>query len=289
MNSGLGKERNLNYAFRRASKMRMFIIVLLCGVLLGPVVSVAWAGVSSPLFDKPLREIHTPLPSDPYNPQFKPMLSCFYYPNFMVKQIDLGEKGAEQLSILPYWMKDNKEPPCLRANAKDEMVTDRKICDCYFEGVKNDFVFFRSVNDSEGGLGFAVFNSVNASSIFIDAAKLIKNSTEFTNLALLNHPENENESVLELRYRRVYRTPCSLRADERNCWSLVRHITGLTESSPPNCATAYDTEEKMSPENAKSWRTDPSVITYDVEVVLDSGNVVRLTPVSKAMECYPAE
>jgi hypothetical protein len=169
------------------------------------------------------------------------------------------------------------------------MVTDRKICDCYFEGVKNDFVFFASVDDSEGGLGFAVFNSVNASRIFIDAAKLTKNSTEFTTLALLNQPENENESVLEFRYRRVYRAPCSLRNDEKNCWSLVRHITGLTESSPPNCATAYVAEEKKSPENAKSWRADPSVITYDVEVVLDSGKAVRVTPVSKAMECYPAE
>jgi hypothetical protein len=276
-------------SYRKMEKMRLFCNVLLCGAIMGAAFVMTRASSSPLLFDKPLREIHTPLPPDPYNPQFKPMLSCFYYPNFMVKQVDLGEKGAEQLSILPYWLKDNKKPPCLRANATDEMVIDRKICDCYFQGVKSDFVFFASVDDFDGGSGFAVFNSVNASSIFIDAAKSIKNSTEFTNLALLNHPENENESVLEFRYRRVYRAPCSLRTDEKKCWSLIRHITGLTESSPPNCATAYEAEEKKSPEDAKSLMTDPSVITYDVEVVLNSGNVVRVTPVSKAMECYPAE
>jgi hypothetical protein len=276
-------------SYQKMGKMHWFCIVLLCGAIVGTAFVMTRASSSPPLFDKPLREIHTLLPSNPGNPQAKPMLSCFYYPNFMVKQVDLGEKGAEQLSIVPYWMKDNKKPPCLRANATDDMVIDPRQWGGYFDGVKSDFVFFVSADGSDGGSSFAVFDAVNAWKIFDDAQKVTKNSTEFITLALLNHPENENESVLELRYRRVYRAPCSLRADEKNCWSLVRTITGLTESSPPNCATTYEAEEKKSPEDAKSLRTDPSVITYDVEVVLDSGDAVRVTPVSKAMECYPAE
>ncbi|MGA3080038.1 MAG: hypothetical protein ABSD44_01500 [Terracidiphilus sp.] len=219
------------------------------------------------------------------------MLSCFYYPNFMVKQVDLGEKGAEQLSILPYWVKDNKEPPCIRANAKDEMVIDSRALLGYFEGVKNDFVFLESADGFDGGSFFGVFNAVEDSKIFFDAAKWIKNSAEFTSLVVVNYPksDNDNDSALKLRYRRVYRAPCSLRTHEKNCWSLIRKITGLTESLPPNCSAAYEAMEKEYPEDAKGWKTDTSVITYDVEVVLDSGTAIRVTPVSKAMECYPAE
>jgi hypothetical protein len=269
--------------------MRVVRIMWLAGFLIIPAVSLAWAGESSSLFDKPLHETHTTLPPDPDNPYFnKPLLSCFYYPNFMVKQLDFGEKGAEQLSILPYWIKDHAEPPCLRANAKDEMVIDRSICDCYFEGAKDDFVFLTAADGFDGGSVFVVINSVDASRIFVDAAKLTKDSSEFTSFAVLNYPKNDRDSALELHYRRVYRAPCSLHADEKNCWGLIRNITGLTESSPPNCATAYEAEEKKSPADAKSLMTDPSVITYEVEIVLNSGNVIRVTPVSKAMECYPA-
>jgi hypothetical protein len=270
-------------------KMRWFCIVLLCGAILGAVFVMTRASNSPPLFDKPLREIHTPLPNDPHGPGSRSMLSCFYYPTFMVKQVYLGEKGARQLSILPYWLKDNKEPPCVRANATDEMVIDPREWGGYFEGVKGDFIFFESADRSDGGSTFAVFDAVNASKIFVDTEKVTENATGFTTFALLNHPENENDSALELRYRRMYRAPCSLRADENNCWNLVRSITGLTESSPPNCAAAYEAEEKKYPENAKSWKTDPTVIIYGVEVVLDSGKAIRVTPVSKAMECYPAE
>jgi hypothetical protein len=268
----------------------MFRNICLIGLLFGTSCSLSWAGDASPLFDKPLREIHTTLPPDPDNPYFKkPLLSCYYFRNFMVKQLDFGEKGAEQLSILRYWLKDNKEPPCLRANATDEMVIGPREWSGYFEGVKSDFIFFVSADGSDGGSSFAVFDAVDAWKIFVDAEKVTNNATEFTTLALLNHPENENDAVLELRYRRVYRAPCSLRADEKNCWSLIRHITGLMESLPPNCSIAYGAKEKAYPENATSLKTDPSVITYDVEVVLDSGSAVRVTPVSKAMECYPAE
>jgi hypothetical protein len=269
-------------------KMRWFGSIFLSGVMLVLAFSPAWAGGSSLLFDKPLHETHKPLTNNAYNPGIKSMLSCYYYPNFMVKEVYLGEKGARQLSILPYWMKDNKKPPCLRANATDEMVM---VWSGYFEGVKNDFVFLESADGSNGGSFFGVFNAVEASKIFVDAAKWIKNSAEFTSLVVLNYPKNDNDNdpALELRYRRLYRAPCSLRADEKNCWSLIRKITGLTEVSPPNCAAAYEVEEKESPEDAKSLMTDPSVITYDVEVVLDSGTAIRVTPVSKAMGCYPAE
>src|SRR5690242_8062262 len=67
-------------------------------------------------FDKPSNLVRLPLPADPDNPQAKPELSCAYYPRFMVKEVDLGEKGAEQLSIFPV-AADQPAPACRRENA----------------------------------------------------------------------------------------------------------------------------------------------------------------------------
>ena len=123
--------------------MRTIRTILLSEFLLGSACFLACASGSCPLFDIPLHETHTTLPSYPDNPQSKPVLSCFYYPDFMVKQVDIGEQGAEEISIL-HRAKDRGEPQCLRANIKDEIVVDSRVWSGYFEGVKGNLVFLRA-------------------------------------------------------------------------------------------------------------------------------------------------
>ena len=266
--------------------MRMFRFILLSGVFLGVALIQAWAGSSASLFDKPLHETHTPLPPDPDNPQTKPMLSCFYYPDFMVKQVDLGEKGAEQLSIL-YRNKDSAEPPCLRANAKDETVIGPKAWSGYFEGVKGRFVFFTDSDGFNSGLGFVVFDSVEVRMIFEDSVRFKNFIFTFKVIEEMSDSKNDSDSIIKLRYQKVYDTQCSLRLDEKSCWNRTKQITGLTEIAPPNCTAAYEAEKKRFPKDAAQIDTFSSVITYEVEVVLSLRNsVVRATPISKALECY---
>jgi hypothetical protein len=76
------------------------------------------------LFDKPTQVARVPLSHDPQDPQAKARVSCFYYPHFMVKEIDLGEQGAEQLSIVP--LVATTKPGCRRENAVDETVIAAK-------------------------------------------------------------------------------------------------------------------------------------------------------------------
>ena len=269
--------------------MRLLGKIILTGVMLGSVISMAWAGSASPLFDKPLHETHTPLPLDPDNPQSKPMLSCFYYPDFMVKQVDLGEKGAEQLSILPA-VKDHAEPPCLRANAKDEMVIDPKVWSGYFEGVKGDFVFFIADDGINNGMGFAVYSSISGKRIFDDVAKFDNGEKIFSALAAQTNPKNNSSTVIKLSYQRVYAAHCSLRANTQNCWKAIQQATSLKNTEPPNCAAAYEAEKKRTPKWANKVDSYESVITYDVEVVLNSKEAtVSVLPVSKSMECYLAD
>jgi hypothetical protein len=241
------------------------------------------------MFDKPSYEAQIPLPSNPDSPASKPMLSCFYYPGLMVKQVDLGNLGAEQLSILPLPL-GREEPPCVRANTKDEIVIDSKLWTGYFEGVKGNFVFFTAEDGFNGGMPFGVFSGSDGTKIFEDAVRLQGHSIRFEAIEVVSDPKSDVESVLKLRYKRVYVAQCSLRRDEKNCWSRIKQITGLAETVPPNCEVAYEAEKKRLPRDANSVDSYPSVIAYAVEAVVDRRNTVLLVaPISKATECYLGE
>jgi hypothetical protein len=170
------------------------------------------------------------------------------------------------------------------------MVINPKEWTGYFKGVRGKFVFFDGADGENGGSLFSVYSAVYGTSIFADitASELV--SIDSIPAVAQSDTNRETESGIKLRYRRVYEASCSLRLDEKKCWATIKEITGLTEMSPPSCSASYEAEEKKSPSDTKSFESDPSVITYDVEVVLDSRNTVaRVTPISKAIGCYPAD
>src|SRR5579863_5177001 len=110
-------------------------ILLGIGMFAGAaLVSLGSAGAAAPsLFDKPVKTVKQALPKDKDNPQAKPALICSYYPHFMVKQIDLGGPGADQLSILPI-AAGATAPPCKRDNVAGEIVL--QDWSGYLKGVK---------------------------------------------------------------------------------------------------------------------------------------------------------
>jgi hypothetical protein len=74
------------------------------------------------VFDKPVSTQIIPLPLDPSNPRApKAKRSCCYYPNFIVKEVDLGEKGAEELAIVRI-SRSAKNPPCNMKNAGEIII-----------------------------------------------------------------------------------------------------------------------------------------------------------------------
>ncbi|MFY9639444.1 MAG: hypothetical protein WCD20_02315 [Rhodomicrobium sp.] len=208
------------------------------------------------LFDKPAKVTKVPLAADPQNPQSKPMLSCFYFANFAVKQIDRGEVGAEQLSVVPL---GGAEPyQCREANIAGEKVVDVKEWSGYFKGVKGNYVFFDADDGLNGGLGFAVFDASDGKKLFEDTTKGL-------------HAIKLTPAGMVLKYTRVYAPGCSLFADAAGCWAKVKQGTGLTQASPPDCAAAYKAEEKRMKGSSHSAASVPSVVQYEVETVLNSG------------------
>lgn len=222
-------------------------------------------------FDKPLKIVRLPLPADPENPGTKAVLSCSYYPHFMVKQIDLGEEGADQLSIVPVLA---APPACRRANMPNEKVISTDDWSGYVGGVKGNYVFFSAADGWNGGASFAVFTA-DGRKIYEDTAK------KWSALDV-------TPTGIALKYSRVYEAKCPLRAGADACWQKVKAETALTDKKWPDCEAAYANAIKQSPRDT-GIATDPSVISYDVNVAVE-GTAHKMTPASgHATACWLAD
>ncbi len=118
------------------------------------------------LFDKPLKVAKVPLPADPLNPQAKPVVSCSYFKDFAVKEINRGEVGAE-LSIVPL-SAGGEAYKCGEAAAPGEIAT--KDWSGYFKGAKGAYVFYSADDGHNGGMGFAIYNGADGKKLFDDTA-----------------------------------------------------------------------------------------------------------------------
>jgi hypothetical protein len=201
-------------------------------------------------FDKPLNVHVVALPTDKDNPQAKPKRSCFYYPDRMVKEVDLGEPGAERLSFTPVGS-ESQQPKCVADNRR-EIAIKSDDWSGYFDGMKGDFAFFDADDGHEGGMPFAVFSPA-AKKLFED----IRQGDDFKSIRL-------SGDTLTMRYRRVFVAPCSLYADAKGCWDRIVGTTGLTQSTRPDCTKPYENEMKRTPKFAKETRNGKSVIAYNV-------------------------
>lgn len=228
------------------------------------------SSVAAGPFDAPLRTVRSPLQRDPDNPQARPKLTCAYFPGFMVKQVDLGEEGAAQLSILP-----TPAAACRRANAPGEMVISPTDWTGYFDGVRGGYVLFTAEDGWNGGMGFAVFDARTGAKLFDDAAK-----GEFR--AMVAAPDS-----LTLRYRRVFAAKCSVAASA-SCWKQIEADTGLS-AAPPPCAAAYAHEARRTPKLAKEVRNDPTVVEYDIVATVGAPNLAIRPATGRAAACAPAE
>lgn len=246
-------------------------LVLLLGLALA---ALPGAVQASGLFDTPIKLVRLPLPADPANPQAKAQLSCFYFAHFMVKEVDLGEPGAEKLSILPI-AAGAKRPVCKRDNADGELVVQGEDWSGYFWGAKGGYIFFSAEDGWNGGMGFAVFDA-GARKLFEDAAKTW-------------HSIQEAESGVTLRYLRVYEAPCSIKSDDgAGCWQQIQKDTGLT-AAMPDCGATYEAEQRRTPNLAQQVLNDPTVIDYEVTVALAASGHATKPAAEKVLNCRPAE
>jgi hypothetical protein len=245
------------------------------------------------VFDKALDIQKRTLPASGEAPEAK--LTCFYYPNFVAKQLDSGEIGAE-LSITSIDAGQPK-PPCRRQKLPAEKAINPTDWGGYFKGAKGDYAFFDAEDGVNGGLGFAVFCAGTVKKLFEDSA-----------LGGL-HALTLDGDTLTLRYTRSFAGKCSVLKAGAGCWNEIAAAAGLDPNTEPDCITAYhdakiamakgrcEADGKKGPAcmtaalkelDAQHWNDTPSVITYEAETVLGSGQPVT-KPLGGAVACHPSD
>jgi hypothetical protein len=218
-------------------------------------------------FDAPITIDADPLPVVKANPDAQPQVNCYRFPGFMVKEVDLGEKGVEKLAIAP------QSAACERDAAKDEKVIKDDTAG-YFLGVKGNFVFFQGSDGSNGGTPFVVYDAKTAKRLFEDSFE----GEDF-------HSIDTDGPNLTLNFRRSYTADCSLYLDGGDCAARIKKLIGLGGvAKMPECGLSYDAEKKRTPDYAKEIEQLPSVISYEAELKYD-GKMVNVGPLAGETGC----
>ncbi|MES2984373.1 MAG: hypothetical protein V4735_04200 [Pseudomonadota bacterium] len=221
-------------------------------------------------------------------------VDCFYYRDFMVKQVDAHEKGAAQLSFLPIRVGD-RLPECQRSNLNNEQVIPATEWSGYFTGAKGSYAFFDADDGVNGSMGFAIYDAKNATKRFQDFTK--------GNLQSLT----VSGDTLTMRYMRAYPAPCSVVTGGEACWAQIVEETKLPETATaPDCAASYTSannylararcrsekgpacyKRELAAIATQTSSDTPSMIGYPASVTL-SGSRSDITPEPGKPSCWPA-
>lgn len=252
-------------------------------------------------FDPPLQTRRVVLGPSPYSPGQQSVVRCYTYSSFMVKEIDTAEVGDDQISVLPL-RPSTERPPCQEANRPGEKTVPDDTWGGYFLGVKAGYLFLSASDGTNGGMGFAMFRAD-------DPTRLL-----FQDLAKIEHDRIQLRAIsvegdrLHLRYARLYAAPCSVQTGGASCWARIVADSHVPPTPAPDCAAGYLRAKRelaagrceaqshrgdaacISKElqGMADWDSAPSVIGYDVDVVVQSSGP-QMTATGAAGSCWPSD
>jgi hypothetical protein len=228
----------------------------------------------------------------------KKEVRCYTFAHVMVKEIDAGEIGDEQISLLPIASPADR-PPCQAKNAANEHVVPSESWSGYFLGVKGDYVFLSAEDGVNGGLGFSVYRGADLTSLFQDSAKFERDHIRFKSIA-------DEAARLRMRYTRVYTGKCSVITEGAACWARIAGETHLPPA-PPDCAAGYLRAKqdlatarceiahhknagciKQEIDRMQADDASPSVIGYDAEAVIEAPQT-SIQPIVGPVACWPSD
>ena len=281
--------------------MRPWVAAVVLALLACPCLAPGAGADDTSPFDRPVQTRRVVLGPSPNSPGQQSVVRCATYAGFMVKEIDTAEVGDDQISVLPLQSPDER-PACQAANRPGEKIVPAGTWGGYFLGVKAGWLLLSAEDGVNGGMGFAVMRSDEPSRLL------------FQDLATLDHDRVGLRAVsvegdrLRLRYTRLFAAPCSVQADGATCWARIVAETHVPASPAPDCAAGYLRAKRelaagrceaqshagdatcLSEELAgmADWDTSPSVIGYDVDVVVGPGGAQRIA-MGAAGSCWPAD
>lgn len=248
---------------------------------------------SAASFDPPRSKKTIKLGASPARATTRAKVNCYFYATFMVKEVDLGEKGADRLAIVP--IEHAMVPTCTRAKSKHEIVINPDEWSGYFKGVKGNLVFFDADDGWNGGMGFAVYDSRTGKKIFNDSA-----------VGDLEFLPGQGPEVA-MKYTRIIDSECNALKDPATCWPHIQKTIALENTAMPDCKKGYEkSAQDMAKGRCQAQNSDnlqcvakelqlardqanatASVIAYPVQVTLSSQPAI--TPLSGEVRCRPAD
>ena len=236
------------------------VVVLICAYSLLPVFSGAQNRTES--FDKAIKETVVDLGPSPYYPGKNPphgQLRCHYFPSFVVKELDWGQKGDDWISFAPNI--PSNPAPCVQDRVAGEAmmpVADGNAG--YFYGVKANLVFLSAVDCFNLGCPFGIYDPSTAKKLFEDQLRL-----SLKGKAAQIRFERAGQRLV-MHYPRVVTTECSLPQKKTECWNKILRSTGLAQQPMPKCF-GYGGFDKQTVFGTDDL-SDPSVVSFQVEVTL---------------------
>jgi membrane-bound inhibitor of C-type lysozyme len=225
------------------------------------------AGEASGQFDRATRA-EVELAETETGFDMKGKLTCLRYPDFALKELDLGEKGAAGLYIA------SSEGPCQLNPTLDRKIEDDTAG--YLWGAVGPYAFFRGADGWNGGMPFVVYDARTGTRLMDDVV-----SGDFAGLVLAGEE-------LTLRYRRTFSASCSLLSAPESCAATIRQELGLAADRPmPDCRPAYQPAIDGDPNAAKDIEAWPSVIDYPVERKLSPAGT-SFVAVDGDLTCRPS-
>lgn len=223
-------------------------------------------------------------------------VTCSHYPTFMVREVNLGDVGAEVLGVVLRQPK-RPAPACARERPAGELSLTgaADAWSGYFEGARGHFAFFRREEARGGVMGFTVFDTSAEQRVLTDEA------------VGPVRVEGKGDRV-GISYLRRTVAPCSPLAGGDACWTRIRTELGVGDP-PPDCATTYREANEAAARAAcaevrdsvdhcveTELRLRPAVpafvlpaLTYEVEIPDLEAPTTRATGAAKVVGCRPVE
>jgi hypothetical protein len=264
--------------------MRM-LMVLLAPLLLAPSLPAAAADEPDTGFDRRIAVEHVDLGPSETSPDQRSEVRCHYYPDLMVKEIDLREVGDAQLSLLRY---RDVRPPCRRDTLPGEQVIGDDAWHGYFDGVTHGLVVFSAEDGVNGALGFALFRPGEDRPLYTSAAFGAR------------HFAAAAGGTVQLRFVRMVEAKCSVPRDGAACIAAIAAATKVAPVTASMCTEGYeanfralcqDAPEGMAACLARRRAQDsaaPTVVGIPTLVTLDAAGAHE-RPAGPPARCGPSD
>ena len=197
-------------------------------------------------------------------------IECTYYRDLMVRESGTDTPDPNDATLVPI-AAGAPRPVCDATHHNGEITL--KTQGYSFAGRKSGFLLF-SATDPNGAIPFMVFDTGSGKIIFQDGTPADRG---FRTVAVEN-------GALHLRYTRGFNASCSIMQDATGCWSRL-----VTEGEiPPSMAQAVPSPKlcAASYKAAHATADDPSVLSYEVDTVVDASGNARVAP-RGPVDCSP--